>query len=226
MRIFVNSADTSVLQPALTSGYIYGVTTNPTILRQDGVYARQVPALVKQMIDWGAHEVHLQTYADNTTEMTSEGRMLSAIDPERVVVRIPATPAGYAAAAQLVKLDIRIEMVAVYTLRQVLLAESVGASSAAVYLGRMRDTGIDGLSLIAQMQQLLNAQYSEVTLLVGSIREPTQVETLGLQGVQAVTVPPMVLDQLFDSAATLRAAEGFRTDSDAITDQMFGVGGH
>jgi hypothetical protein len=52
------------------------------------------------------------------------------------------------------------------------------------------------------------------------------VETLGLQGVQAVTVPPMVLDQLFDSAATLRAAEGFRTDSDAITDQMFGVGGH
>jgi transaldolase len=226
MRIFINSADTSELHTALTSGYVYGVTTNPTILRQASVSARQVPALTQQMIDWGAREVHLQTYAETAPNITSEGRMLAAIHSERIVVRVPATPAGFSAARHLVDQGIRVAMTAVYTLRQALLAESVGASYVTVYLGRMRDTGLDGLTQITQMQQLLTAQRAQVRMMVGSIREVSQVESLAMQGLSAVTVPGFVLEDLVESPATASAAEGFRADAEAILDQPGSIGGH
>lgn len=226
MRIFINSADTNVLYTALHSGYVYGVTTNPTVLRAAGVYVRQVPPLVQQMIEWGAREVHLQTYATTTSEMVSEGRMLSALDNARVVVRIPGTPAGFAAAAQLIQQNIQVEIVAVYTLRQALAAHSIGASYIAVYLGRMRDTGIDGLTQIGKMQQMLEAQKSSVKILAGSIRDAEQLDTLGMQGIQAATIPATVIDDILISPATDSAVDGFRKDAEAILDPTAGVGGH
>jgi transaldolase len=226
MRIFINSADTSELHTALTSGYVYGVTTNPTILRQASVSARQVSALTQQMIDWGAREVHLQTYAETASNITSEGRMLSAINAERVVVRVPATPAGFAAARQLIDQGARVSMTAVYTMRQVLLSESVGASYVVVYLGRMRDTGLDGMTQISQMQQLLAAQRAQVRMMVGSVREVSQFETLAMQGISAATVPAFVLENLVESPATASAASGFRADAEAILDQPGSIGGH
>lgn len=226
MRIFINSADTSVVQSALRSGFVYGVTTNPTILRQAGVYIRQIPSIVQQMIDWGAREVHLQTYSETASEIVTEGRMLAAIDSERIVVRVPATPAGYTAAGQLTTHGIQVELVAVYTLRQVLAAEGVGASYVAVYLGRMHDTGVDELKKIGEMKQLLAAQHSQIKILAGSVRDVLQVETLGMQGIPAVTIPATIIDQLLESPATAAAAASFRADAETIRDQMGGLGGH
>jgi transaldolase len=225
MRIFINSADTNEIRTALASGFVYGVTINPTLLRQAGVHARQVPAVVKQIIEWGAKEVHLQTYAEKAADMLSEGRMLAAIDQERVVVRIPATPDGYAAGGQLTAQAIRVEMTAVYTLRQAMLANSIDASYIGVYLGRMRDTGMDELTQIGQIHKLLAAQYSQVKILAGSIRDPLLLETLGMQGIHAATMPITVLERLTEAPATAAAASVFRNDAEAILDAWPGVGG-
>ena len=101
MRLFVDSADRAALQEALASGFIYGVTTNPTILRRAELRAADVPDLARAAIALGARELHLQTYADDTAGMLREAEALRRLDPARVVVKIPATPAGYAAAARL-----------------------------------------------------------------------------------------------------------------------------
>lgn len=52
----------------------------------------------------------------------------------------------YAATAQLAAQGIRVTMTAVYTVAQTILAQSVAARYyVAVYLGRMRDDGLDAL---------------------------------------------------------------------------------
>ncbi len=226
MRIFIHSADTSLIRGALESGYVYGVTTNPTILRREGLSARQVPALVHQTIGWGAEEIHLHVYSDTVQEIIKEARELSSLDAKSVVVRIPATPAGYAAASRLSSQNVRVALTAVYTLRQALLADSVGASYITVFLRRMNDAGMDGIGQIAQIQQLLVAQKSFVTLMAASMRESVEtVDKLGMLGIGACAIPPSMLEEILVSPETARSTAIFRQDAEAIASHDEHIGG-
>ena len=209
MHIFIDSADIQTIERALKSGYVYGVTTNPTLLQRANVRVQQVPSLAKQVIELGAHELHLQVYAEDSLLIIQDAMRLVEIDPKRVVIKIPATPAGFSAAAQLAGQGVRVTLTAVYTVAQAVLAMSVGAQYIAVYLGRMRDDGLDALALVGQMQRMFNAQHSSVEILAASIRTPAEVEALAELGIAAATLPFEVLQQLPESPRTFTAAAAF-----------------
>ena len=130
MRIYIDSADMTEIKEALASGFVYGVTTNPTLLRRAGVRAAVVSDFTQRVIAFGVKELHLQTYSGTRAGIIEEGTMLSELAPKRVVVKIPATPIGYSAAAQLAAKGIRVTLTAVYTVRQAVVAQSVGAAGA------------------------------------------------------------------------------------------------
>jgi len=211
VHIFIDSADIQTIEQALNTGYVYGVTTNPTLLQRANVRIQQVPSLAKQIIGLGAHELHLQVYAEDATGMLQDAAHLVEIDSKRVVIKIPATPAGFSAAAQLVAQGVQVTLTAVYTVAQAVLAMSVGVQYIAVYLGRMRDDGLDALALVAQMQRTLNAQHASMQILAASIRTPVEVEALTELGIAAATLPLTVIQQLPESSGTLAAAAVFAT---------------
>lgn len=216
MKFLIDSAVRDDVQAALRSGVVAGATTNPTLLRRAGVRAAEVPTLARQILDWGAGELHLQVYAADAAGMLADAAALIALDPARVLVKIPATAEGFRAAAQLVNQGARVTLTAVYTLRQALLAHSVGASYAAIYLGRMRDAGLDAMALAGQMQALLNAQNSRVCILAASIRDPDEVTQLALAGIGSATLPAAILARLPESESTAKAAATFGDDARAI----------
>ena len=141
--------------------------------------------------------------------MLQDAARLVEIDPARVVIKIPATQAGTSAAAQLAAKGVRITLTAVYTVAQTVIAMGVGAQYIAVYLGRMRDDGLDAPALVGQMQRTLNAQHASTQILAASIRTPAEVEALAELGIAAATLPLAVLQQLPESAATMAAAAAF-----------------
>ncbi|MBF8253407.1 MAG: transaldolase [Deltaproteobacteria bacterium] len=216
MNIFIDSADIQTIEQALKSGYVYGVTTNPTLLQRASVRSQQVPSLAKQIIELGASELHLQVYSEDTSQMFQEAARLVEIDPKRMVVKIPATPAGFAATAQLASQGVRVTLTAVYTVAQAILAQSVGARYIAVYLGRMRDDGLDALALVGQMQRTLNAQRASVEILVASVRSPAEVEAVAELQVAAVTLPLAILQQLPESPGTIAAVAAFSDASKSL----------
>lgn len=216
MRLFIDSADREAIRAALGTGLVYGVTTNPTLLGRANVRAADAPDLARQAIAWGAREVHMQVYAADAAGMLKQARQLLALDTERVVVKIPATPEGFRAAAELAHDNCPVTLTAVYTLRQALLAGSIGAQYVAVYLGRMRDAGLGALDLVRQMQALLGAQRLATTILAASIRDADEIVTLGLAGVGAATLPAQLIDRLVESEATTAAAATFGEDARAI----------
>jgi len=216
VNIFIDSADIQTIEQALKSGYVYGVTTNPTLLQRASVRSQQVPSLAKQIIELGASELHLQVYSEDTSQMFQDAARLVEIDPKRVVVKIPATPAGFAATAQLASQGVRVTLTAVYTVAQAILAQSVGARYIAVYLGRMRDDGLDALALVGQMQRTLNAQRASVEILVASVRSPAEVEAVAELQVAAVTLPLAVLQQLPESPGTMAAVAAFTEASKSL----------
>jgi transaldolase len=216
MRIYIDSADMTVIEAALACGYVYGVTTNPTLLRRAGVRVEAVPGLAREAIARGAREIHLQVYSGDTAGMLREGGALAQLDPDRVVVKIPATAEGYAAAAHLAARGARVTLTAVYTVRQAVLAQSTGAKFIAVYLGRMRDAGLEALDLVGRMQLALDAQRAEVDILAASLRDPAELEPLAEMGVATATLPLPVLRQLVESPQTAEAAGVFEEDAQAI----------
>jgi transaldolase len=216
VRIYVDSAEAGAIQRALASGFVYGVTTNPTLLRRAGLRAAAVPDLARLALGQGAGEVHLQVYASDTAGILEDAAFLHGLDPARVVVKIPATAPGYAAAGRLTRQGVRVTLTAVYTVRQAILAGGAGAAYIAVYVGRMRDAGMDAEGLVGQMQRALNAAGDRVEILAASIRDPAEVETLAGLGVATVTLPPAILERLLDSPATDAAAAAFADDASAL----------
>jgi transaldolase len=216
MRIYIDSADIGEIAEALACGYVYGVTTNPTLLRRAGVRADAVPALVREAVARGARELHLQVYAGDTNGMLREAGVLAQLDPDRVAVKLPATPQGYAAAGQLAAQGLRVTLTAVYTVSQAVLAQAAGARYIAVYLGRMRDQGLDALGFVGRMQRALDAQSARLEILAASVRQADEVEALAELGVSMATLPIAVLRQLPESEQTAAAAAAFLEDARAI----------
>ena len=143
--------------------------------------------------------------------MVADARMLYALDPRHVVVKIPATAAGFRAAHEL-REEMPITITAVFTARQALLAGIVGARYAAVYLGRLRDAGQDAAAALTGMLAAVRAQQMDVRLLIASVREASDVEMLAQLGIPAVTLPPALLLALPDAAGTAQAVQAFQDD--------------
>lgn len=216
MRILVDTAELEAVREALATGFVAGVTTNPTLLRRARVSASGVGDLARAILAAGAGELHLQATAGDADGLVAQARELIALDPERVHIKLVATPHGYRAAATLAGEGVQVTLTGVYTARQVLVAHSVGARSVAVYLGRLRDSGQDPLAVVGRMQAVLNAQRSGVEILAASIREAGELVDLALLGVASATVAPSVLSRMLESDATAAAAAAFADDAEAI----------
>lgn len=212
MRLYVDTADMDTLAQAGEAGFVFGATTNPTLLRRAGLRWTGLAPLVRAATAAGLQEIHLQVLASDPAGMQADARALHALDPARVVVKIPATSAGFRAARALAVENIPLTMTAVFTVSQVVLAGAVGARYAAVYLGRLRDAGRDAAGLLREMLAAVHAQRLELRLLVASVRTAEDVEMLAQFGVPAVTLPPAILFALPDAAGTAQAVQSFQED--------------
>ena len=97
--------------------------------------------------------------------MWENGIALARLDPERLVVKVPATMEGIKAANALV-VGRSSRTTGAYAPHQVLVAASIGANYVAPYLGRMNDAGRDGMGTIVSMQETVEELESDMRVLV------------------------------------------------------------
>ncbi|WP_367849340.1 transaldolase family protein [Rhodoferax sp. WC2427] len=214
-HLYLDSADLADLQTCLPHPAVHGITTNPTLLRRAGVTRDGLPELLTNAIKLGAKQVQAQVHAADTDGILADARQLvRQFNPGQLVIKIPATRDGLRAGAELSASSIPVTYTAVYAPEQAHFAGQLGAAYAAPYLGRLEDSGVDGLALIGQMQSLLAG--TETRLLVASIRSRAAYLALLQLGVGAITIPPKLFTELFDHTATLDAERGFLADAAAL----------
>ena len=218
-HLYIDSADIAQIEACLPHPVIHGMTTNPTLLRRAGVSRADVPGLLARCIERGARQVQAQVHsaeADGILEDALE--LLRHCDEGQLVVKIPATRQGLQAGAHLIAQGVPVTWTAVYALEQAHFAAQLGAAYAAPYLGRLNDSGVDGLARIAQMQALVAqapAARTRTRLLVASVRSRDAYLALLQLGVGAITIPPQLFAELMDHPATLEAERGFLADAAA-----------
>lgn len=215
MRLYLDSADAADLARVLPSPLVVGVTTNPTLMRRAGLGWADLPGFLRRVEQLGAKTVHVQVrHADADGMLRDAEEYRRAAGDLDLVVKLPATRDGYAAAAPLAADGVGVTVTAVVEAEQVLWAALAGARYAAPYLGRMDEGGRDGLAVVRAMQDVASAYGGgRLRLLVASIRSPDAFRDLMSLGVGAATVPVALFERLTKHDATLAAERAFLADA-------------
>lgn len=69
MRLYIDSAEVSILGPLLKTGVFHGVTTNPLILKQAGVPMKQLSLLANRGFALGVKELFLQSWGEDVASL-------------------------------------------------------------------------------------------------------------------------------------------------------------
>ena len=214
-RLFLDSASVDAWRELLPTGLFYGVTTNPTILRRDGVPCTvpDVAKLARTALGAGCQEVMVQAWGG--TVDAYEKCSLDLLDAvgaaDHLVIKLPLTRDGVVAAHRL-RDEAHLCMTACYGREQALIANALKASYLAPYLGRMGDAGLDGAAECQRIQGCLDGCRSPTRLLVASLRSASTVFDVLSWGSDA-TFSPDVARELLSSARTDAAAAAFEEDA-------------
>ncbi len=213
LQLNIDSAGTEDWEKYLPLGLFYGVTTNPKLLRAEGIGFNypEIAEMAQEAFYLGAGEIHLQVWGEGSGDYLEAGRALADIDP-RVRVKVPIDREGLLAAGQLIGEGIPVTLTALHSTKQVLSAAALGAAYAAPYLGRMKDAGRDGLQEVLQMGRILRSLESPTRLLVASIRDTADLVALAAGGLDTFTLTPPIIEDLLADELTRMAVEGFAAE--------------
>ena len=202
MEFFVDTADIDAVRAINACFPIDGFTTNPNILTQA---ARPLPELFAEYRNYireTGQKLFVQVTARDADEMTRQAQRLSAYFGERLVVKLPATRAGYSACLQCRRLGLSTCITVVHSMAQALMAAKAGADYTAPYVTHIDNIGADGIRCVDEMVRAFRDGGYACKVLGASFRTADQVERLAGVGCHAVTITPQFFDLLIAHPST------------------------
>lgn len=216
MRIFIDTANVDEIRKAHALGVISGVTTNPSLIAKEGRDFAEVVQEICSIVDGPISAEVISLVAD---EMIGEARELVKIHPN-VVIKIPMTAEGLKAVKVLSLEGIPTNVTLIFSANQALLAALAGATYVSPFLGRVDDTGHDGMELIKDTVQLFANYGIETMVIAASIRHPLHVTQCALVGADIATIPYSVIMQMTKHPLTDIGIEKFLADWEKVKDQQ------
>ncbi|MEB3207170.1 MAG: fructose-6-phosphate aldolase [Vampirovibrionales bacterium] len=211
MQLFLDSADLSEIREAAALGVISGVTTNPTLLAKSAG-GKAVQAIIEEicaLVPGGP--VSMECVSDTAESMVAEGRQFAQWG-QNVYVKVPFCIEGVKAVSQLSAEGIATNVTLVFSANQALLAARAGATLISSFVGRLDDIGFDGLQVIEQCVQMVEAYELPSQVLAASIRHPLHVTQSMEVGAHIATVPFKVLQQMYNHPLTEKGIAQFKAD--------------
>ena len=210
MEFFLDTADVDEIREIAAWGILDGVTTNPSLIKKSG---RDFKTVVSEIAEICPGPISAEVTAMDTEGMIKQGLALKVDLPDNVIIKIPCTPEGLAATKALTKEGIDTNVTLVFSASQALMAAKAGATYVSPFIGRIDDTGADGMQLIAEIMHTWES-YPEIKtkVLAASIRHPTHVLSCMQLGAHTVTMPAKIFRQLMTHPLTDRGLDGFLKD--------------
>jgi transaldolase len=210
MQIYLDTANINEIREAASWGILSGVTTNPTLIaREKGADFKSTISEIATLVDG---PISAETVSLDGEGMIKEGREFAQWHPN-VIVKVPSTPEGLKAVYQLAKDGIRTNVTLCFNAAQALFAARAGAFIISPFVGRVDDTGVDGMQLIREIAQIYRNDPAIKTLVLSaSIRHPRHIIDSALAGADIATCPFKVLQQSMKHPLTDKGIEQFLAD--------------
>lgn len=225
IKLFADGADFDGMFALYGNPLIKGFTTNPTLMRKAGVqdyeaFARKVLTAIPD------RPVSFEVFADDLPTMAAQARVIASWGAN-VNVKIPVTNTkGEFTGPIIGKLSaegVQLNVTAVFTLDQVrAITKALAPETAAivsVFAGRVADTGVDPMPLMAEALKIM-APRPKAELLWASPRELLNIFQADQVGCHIITATNDVLGKLKNvgkdlAAFSLETVEMFYGDARA-----------
>jgi len=209
MKFFVDTADVAEIRELAATGFVDGVTTNPSLVAKTG---RKFIEVIREICDIVEGPVSAEVTATDHPTMLSEGRKLAQL-ARNVAVKVPLTPDGLKTCKALAGDGHMVNVTLCFSPGQAIMEEKVGAEFVSPFIGRLDDIARDGMGLIADIVQIYgNYDSFRTEVLVASVRTPMHVVDAAKLGADVCTVPPSVLRQLYSHPLTDKGLAQFLED--------------
>ena len=218
MKIFLDTADVSLIKPVYETGLLDGVTTNPSLILKSG---RQLQEVIEEISATFSNleSISAEVVADTAEEMISQAQQYYTISPS-ITIKVPCTVEGLKACKFLSDKGIQTNVTLVFSVAQAILASKAGATFISPFVGRWMDNSIDGIELIKNIRKVFDHSFSETQILAASLRDIRQVEQSFLNGADVVTIPPIVFWAMYKNIMTDKGLELFQKDWEAVIDNQ------
>ena len=153
MKFFIDTANVEEIRKANDIGVIAGVTTNPSLIAKEGRDYAETLAEIATIVD-GPISGEVKATTTDAEGMVKEGEAIYALDPKRMVVKIPMTGEGLKAIKALSAKGIPTNCTLIFSANQALLAARAGATYVSPFLGRLDDISQPGIELIQNIHDI------------------------------------------------------------------------
>ncbi len=200
--IFLDTSQVDEIERFHSLGVIRGVTTNPTIMVKEGMSGgwptiearcREIARRIDPL------PVSVEVTSNEPDQMLEQARAFGGW-ARNINVKIPIHgPEGGTDYLELVhrletQEDIRVNVTAMMSAQQAILAAMAGASYVSLFGGRINNMGYDSRQEVKRLRQLLDAFDSPAKIIVGSTREVLNIIEWFEAGADIVTALPSLLE--------------------------------
>jgi transaldolase len=201
MAIFLDTGSIEDVERFMRMGIIRGVTTNPTILLKSGVTGGK-EAIARRSVEIAKliapYPLSVEVTTNEPKAMLEQAREFAGW-AKNVMVKIAIHgPEGELENLEIVhvletKNDIRVNVTAMMSAQQCLLAALAGATYVSIFAGRVNNMGYNCVEEIRKARQVLDGQGLKAKIIAGSTREVLNVIEWLAAGAHIVTVVPELL---------------------------------
>ena len=212
MKIFLDTADTSIIEKHFATGLIDGITTNPTLIKKSG---RDPLEVYQELKDLGIKDISMEVVG-TADEMIKEGAGLHDTFGDCCTVKVPCSPDGLRACKELSDLNVRVNVTLIFSQTQAILASKAGAKYVSPFVGRVDDNSFGGICLVKDIVNVFKEHFVTTNVLAASIRNVRDVGRLFEHGAEIVTMPPAVFEKMYNHILTDKGLELFQADWESV----------
>lgn len=201
VKIFADGADKQGMLDMYSKSYIKGLTTNPTLMNKAGIkdyeaFARDILSVISDK------SISFEVFSDDLDDMERQALKIATWG-ENVYVKIPVTNTKgiptYALTKKLAEQGVKLNVTAIMTLEQVrdvvMSLQPDVPSYVSVFAGRIADTGVDPVPLMAAAVEITKLKPA-AELIWASPRELLNIFQADEIGCQIITVTNDILKKL------------------------------
>jgi transaldolase len=189
MKFFIDTANLAQIKEANELGILDGVTTNPSLMAKEGIKGEDAInkhyVTICEMVDG---DISAEVLTTDFATIVEEGKKLAALHPN-IVVKVPMIKDGVKAIKWFTDNGIRTNCTLIFSAGQAILAAKAGAAYVSPFIGRIDDSGWDGMVLIEQISQIFAVQGYRTEILAASIRSPNHIIRAAEAGAHVCTCP-------------------------------------
>jgi transaldolase len=228
MAIFIDTGKIEEIRRFHKMGIIRGVTTNPTILFKDGVKGgmEKLKGLSVAIADLiYPYPLSVELNSNDPKKMLTQAMEFSTW-ADNIVIKVTVHgPKGELDNMEVIheletKHNVRVNVTAMMSAQQCLLAAMAGATYVSIFGGRVNNMGYNAVDEIKKIRKLLDEFKLKAKIIVGSTREILNVIEWLHAGAHIVTVLPKLLEGMLIHPYTKETVQMFLDDAERIKQEV------